>query len=54
MLQMKKSRLAGRLLRVFIVIFILMNVIAAFHAYRFTHFDNKNLPSQSELELSTA
>jgi len=37
--QKKKSRLAGRLLRAFIIIFILMNVLAAFHAYTFTHFD---------------
>ena len=50
MLQKKKSRLAGRLLRVFIVIFILMNVIAAFHAYRFTHFDNKKITNRKSFQ----
>ena len=60
MLQQKKSRLAGKLLRACIIIFILMNVIAAFHAYRFTHFDaaktvrtKKTLPFSLSEKFST-
>jgi len=54
MLKEKKSRLVGRLLRVFLAIFILMNVIAAFHAYRFTHFDNQKAKSRRYLRHSIA
>jgi pimeloyl-ACP methyl ester carboxylesterase len=36
----KYIRTAGRL---FIACFILMNIVAAFHAYKFTHFTEKNI-----------
>lgn len=39
--QKKKFRIAGKLLIAGIIIFIFMNLIAAFHAYTFTHFDEK-------------
>ena len=54
MLQKKWPRLANRLLGVFIIIFILMNVIAAFHAYRFTHFDNTKAKNRKSFRHSIA
>src|SRR3954452_22649520 len=54
MLQKNKSHLAGRLLGVFAVIFILMNVIAAFHAYRFTHFDSNQGKSRKPFQHTIA
>ena len=51
-LQKKRSRIGSRLLRVFIIIFILINVIAAFHAYRFTHFDNTKAKNKKSFKNS--
>jgi len=60
-LQKKKSRIGKRLLRAFIIIFIFINVISAFHAYRFTHFNavktktktKKSLPFTIEEKIAT-
>src|SRR4051794_19770027 len=51
-LQKKRSRLISRLLRVFIIISILMNIIAAFHAYRFTHFDDTKAKNRRSFQHS--
>ena len=40
---MKKRKILIRLLWVFVIIFILMNISAYFHAYKFTHFTTKNV-----------
>ncbi len=39
MIKTKKSGTAKKVIRVLIIVFILMNVISAFQAYKFTHFD---------------
>jgi alpha-beta hydrolase superfamily lysophospholipase len=54
MLQKKRSRLISRLILAIIFIFILMNIIAAFHAYRFTHFDVANTKNHKFLPHSIA
>lgn len=37
----KNAKFTRRLLRIIAIIFILMNVIAIFHSYKFTHFSDK-------------
>lgn len=39
---MRKNKMMRRLLFVLLFIFILMNVVAFFHAYRFTHFSSRD------------
>jgi alpha-beta hydrolase superfamily lysophospholipase len=36
-----KKKFTKRLLRIILVLFILMNIIAIFHSYKFTHFSDK-------------
>lgn len=40
---MTKSKFYKRLLWIVLLIFILMNIVAFFHAYKFTHFTDKNV-----------
>ncbi len=52
MLQKNKSHIGMRLLRAIIIIFILMNVVAAFHAYKFTHFNTVDVKTRKSLPFS--
>jgi hypothetical protein len=48
-------RLLKRLLGFVLVLFLLLNVMVAFHAYRFTHFyDDKSLRRVKPEDLSVA
>jgi uncharacterized protein len=49
---MKRRKLFKRILGVLIIVFILMNVIAYFHAYKFTHFSNDNITKTNAKNLS--
>lgn len=49
----KKKKLLKRTLWLFVFTFVLMNLVASFHAYKFTHFaDNSELKTQSPGKLS--
>lgn len=51
---MKKRKFLKRLLRITLALFIFMNVIAFFHAYKFTHFvDNGSEKTANPAKLST-
>lgn len=51
---MRKRKLFKRLLWAFTIFFLLMNVSAYFHAYRFTHFTTKNITRTKDAkEIST-
>jgi uncharacterized protein len=43
-----------RIMRILLAIFIVLNVIAAFHAYKFTHFSNTAAPRTHADSLTTA
>ncbi|HEY0750939.1 MAG TPA: hypothetical protein VGD26_07280, partial [Chitinophagaceae bacterium] len=40
---MKRKKLLKKLLWAFAAAFVLINVVAFFHAYKFTHFTNENV-----------
>lgn len=46
--QMKRRKLAKRILWAIAIIFVLMNAIAYFHAYKFTHFSYDNVVKTEE------
>jgi uncharacterized protein len=51
---MNRKKLIRKILWTISIIFILMNVVAFFHAYKFTHFaDNEDLKTKKAEELST-
>lgn len=51
---MKRKKLIKRILWTLAILFLLMNVSAAFHAYKFTHFINKNVEKTKDpKKLST-
>ena len=50
----KKSKWVKRSIWIFLTVLILMNLVAIFHSYKFTHFaDNKSEKTKSPKELST-
>jgi uncharacterized protein YhhL (DUF1145 family) len=50
-----RKRLLRRCLRIFLILFILMNVVAAFHAYKFTHFiTSETAKTGDPVKLNTA
>ena len=48
---MKKSKWLKRFVQMLTVVFILMNVIAFFHAYKFTHFTNEHIEKTKGPEM---
>ncbi|WP_132051607.1 alpha/beta hydrolase [Pseudocnuella soli] len=51
---MKRQKLVRRLLWTALVLFMLMNTVAFFHAYKFTHFDASPVKTKSAAQLSIA
>ena len=51
---LKKKKLRKRLLVVLIAAFIVMNTVAFFHAYKFTHFSQDVIKTKTPEKLSTA
>jgi pimeloyl-ACP methyl ester carboxylesterase len=49
---MKRKKFIKRLLWTFLLLFILMNVAAFFHAYKFTHFDSSTRKTKDAAHLS--
>lgn len=45
---MKKRKLFKRIFWIIITLFILMNIVAFFHAYKFTHFAGNNIVSKTK------
>lgn len=50
----RKGKLTKRLLQAIAIIFILMNVIAVFHSYKFTHFSNEATEKTNANTLTAA
>ena len=50
---MKKNRLLKKILWILTIILILMNVVAYFHAYKFTHYTGSNVAKTNSKNLST-
>jgi alpha-beta hydrolase superfamily lysophospholipase len=50
---MKKRKTLKRILWTLAILFILMNVVAYFHAYKFTHFSNRSIAKTKAADLST-
>src|SRR5688572_20514559 len=52
---MRKRKLFKRIFRTVVILFLLMNVSAYFHAYKFTHFTTKNITkTKMTKEISTS
>ena len=51
---MNWKRFAKRIAVTFLVVFVLLNIIVTFHAYKFTHFSNKQVKRVNIGELSGA
>ena len=49
---MKRKKVVRRLLWIFLTVFLLMNVIAFLHAYKFTHFDSSKAKTKDAAHLS--
>src|SRR5688500_2598325 len=48
------KKLIKRTLWIIVIIFILMNFVAYFHAYKFTHFTDENVTKTNAKKLSTS
>jgi alpha-beta hydrolase superfamily lysophospholipase len=50
----KKNSILKRIIWTLVIVFILMNIIACFHAYKFTHFSSSNLSkTKTAAQLTT-